>query len=87
MFVGDNVDKRKGVRSMRADHQSELQNTYSMLVVCSWVLSPPLDATSFEGGFGSLQLSAFLPTVKDIKANHVLWEIKFFVTPGHSISN
>ena len=72
---------------MRADHQSELQHTYSILVVCSQVLFPPLAATTFEGRFGSLQLSAFLPTVQDIKANHVLWEIKFFVTPGHSISN
>jgi len=72
MFVRDNVDKRKGDMCMRADHQSQLQHTYSMLVVCSRVLFPPLDATSFEGGFGSLQPSAFLPTVQDIKANHVL---------------
>jgi len=67
-FVGDNVDKKKGVRDIRVDHQSELQHMYSMLVVRSRVPSPPLDARSAVSDFGSLQPSDFLPTAEDIKA-------------------
>ena len=69
-FVGDNVDKKKGVRDIRANHQSELQHMYSVLVVRTRVLSPPLDASSSVGGFGSLRPSAFLPTAQDMKAIH-----------------
>ena len=64
-FVG-NVDKMKGVR---VEHQAELQHMYSMLVVRSRVLSPPSDAISSIGSFGSLLPSAFLPTVHDIRAS------------------
>ena len=61
------MDKKKGVRDIRTDHRSELQHMYSMLVVLSRILSTP-DARSLVSGFGSLQPSAFLPTVQDVKA-------------------
>lgn len=48
-FVGDNVDKMKGVRDIRVEHRAELQHMYSMLVVRSRVLSPPSDAISSIG--------------------------------------
>ena len=67
-FVGDNVDKMKGVRDIRTDHKAELQHMYSMLVVRSRVLSPPPDSRSSTGSYGSLRPSAFLPTVHDIRA-------------------
>ena len=67
-FVGDNVDKMKGVRDIRTDHKAELQHMYSMLVVRSRVLSPPPDSRSSTGSYSSLRPSAFLPTVHDIRA-------------------
>ena len=66
-FVGDNVDKMKGVRDIRVDHQPELQHMYSIMAVRSRVQSPP-DARLSTGSFGLLQPSAFLPTVHDVRA-------------------
>ena len=66
-FVGDNVDKKKGVRDIRVDHQAELQHMYSMLAVRSRVPSP-LDGRSSIDSFATLQVSAFLPTIHDIRA-------------------
>ena len=41
---------------------------YSVVAVCSRVPSPPLDDRSSIDAFGSLQPSAFLPTIHDIRA-------------------
>ena len=30
-FIGDKVDKKKGVRDVRSDHQSKMHNMYSIL--------------------------------------------------------
>ena len=32
-FIGDNVNKKRGVRDITSDHQSAMLNMYSMLVV------------------------------------------------------
>ena len=69
-FVGDNVDKKKGVRDIRADHRAELQHMYRLLVIQSHVLSLTPDATASVPGFASLPPSAFLPTPRDIAAIH-----------------
>ena len=39
-FVGDNVDKKKGVRDVRSDHQSKMHNMYSLLAVKGRVAVP-----------------------------------------------
>ena len=69
-FVGDNVDKKKGVRDIRTDHRAEMIHMYSLLAVQSRVLSPVPEATVSVPGFASLPPSAFLPTPQDITAIH-----------------
>ena len=39
-FVGDNVDKKRGVRDIRSDHQGEMKHMYSLLAVKSRMPSP-----------------------------------------------
>ena len=41
-FVGDNVQKSKGVRDARSDHQKSMLHMYSMLVVRGRVSEPNL---------------------------------------------
>ena len=67
-FAGDNVDKMKGVRDIRIDHQSELQHMYSLLAVRSRAPAAAASDESSTVDFGSLQPSAFLPSFDDIKA-------------------
>ena len=38
-FVGDNVDKKKGVRNLRADSHGEMKHMFSMIAVKSRVSS------------------------------------------------
>ena len=53
-FVGDNVQKNKGVRDVRSDHQKSMLHKYSMLVVKGRVSDPSLQTTGstldFKGG-------------------------------------
>ena len=65
-FVGDNLDKKKRVRDMRRDHQSEMQHMYSILAVRSRV--PFSSSCETRKDFVSLEPSAFLPTPQDVKA-------------------
>ena len=39
-FVGDNVDKKKGVRDVQSDHRSKMHNMYSLLAVKGRVAVP-----------------------------------------------
>ena len=65
-FVGDNIDKKKGVRDIRVDYQGELKHMFSMLAVRSRVPShlapsgPCLD-------LASLPFSVLLPTSHEIQ--------------------
>ena len=59
-FVGDNLDKKRGVRDIRTDHQSEMQHMYSLLVVQSRTVLPT-DTSDAVRDIGLLTPSAFLP--------------------------
>ena len=67
-FVGDNVNKKRGVRDIRSDHQGSMLNMYSMLVVKGRVMADADDA-SHHNSLSSLDAHTFLPTKEDI---HIL---------------
>ena len=39
-FVGDNIDKKRGVRDIRSDHHGAMTHMFSMLAVQTRVASP-----------------------------------------------
>ena len=66
-FVRDNVDKKKGVRDVRSDHQGKMHNMYSLMAVKGRVSVP--DEVDTEGGdLKSFSPSSFLPNKDDILA-------------------
>ena len=64
-FVGDNVDKKKGVRDIRSDHHSELKHMYSLLAVKARVQPPPV-SHFVHPDIRSHPVSFFLPTEADL---------------------
>ena len=67
-FVGDNVEKKRGVRDIRSDHKGEVKHMYSLLAVKGCV-NPPAPTAEFSlPDIGSHQVSHFLPTVSDLSA-------------------
>jgi len=66
-FVGDNVDKKKGVRDIRSDHRGQLVHMYSLLAVKGRV---PFEgpSTARGGDLSSREPSSFLPTEADVDA-------------------
>ena len=75
-FVGDNVDKKKGVRDIRSDHQGKLHHMFSMLLVRDRILAPPLTSPQKQPpGLSSLKISSLLPTPDDVKAIHKHLEV------------
>ena len=69
-FVGDNVNKKKGVRDIRSDHQSQLHHMFSMLVVRGRTQDPPhpLPLSQSQPSLSSLEVSSLLPTPEDVEA-------------------
>ena len=65
-FVGDNVDKKKGIRDIRADCHGDMKHMFSMLVVRSRVPSQ-LAVSGSELDLASLPSSKVLPTAQDVK--------------------
>ena len=63
-FVGDNVDKKKGVRDLRTDCHGKMKHMYSMLAIRSRVVSSSL---CHSHHYESLQPSMVLPTADDIR--------------------
>ena len=59
-FVGDNVDKKKGVYDVWSDHQSKMHNMYSLLAVKGRVAVPDEGDTE-RGDLKSFSPSSFLP--------------------------
>lgn len=64
-FVGDNVDKKKGICDIRSDNHGELRHMYSLIVVRSCVTSTSAQCTSHHN-LESLPSSAVLPTADDV---------------------
>ena len=69
-FVGDNVNKKKGVRDIQSDHQSQLHHMFSMLVVRGRTQDPPhlLPLSQSQPSLSSLEVSSLLPTPEDVEA-------------------
>ena len=67
-FVGDNVDKKKGVRDIRSDHQGELKHMYSLLAVKARVQPPPPVPHFIPPDISSHPVSHFLPTEAELSA-------------------
>ena len=67
-FVGDNVDKTKGVRDIRSDHQAEMIHMYSMLVVKARI-QPPSPLPRFQPvSLTARDPTYFLPNASDVKS-------------------
>lgn len=66
-FVGDNVDKHRGVRDIRSDHTGKMVNMYSLLVVRSRTPSSSLSMTGSTGDLHRSAVSSFLPTKEDVE--------------------
>ena len=64
-FVGDNVDKHRGVRDIRSDNHSKLIHMYSLLAVKSRVCIPDMMTNNT---LSSLPPSSFLPNEDDVSA-------------------
>ena len=67
-FVGDNVDKKKGVRDLRSDNRSELKHMFSLLAVKGRVTPPPRPSHFVPVSLTSLPVSHFLPSESDVSA-------------------
>ncbi len=64
-FVGDNVDKYRGVRDVRSDHHGDLVNMYSLLAR----VPPPISSSDFfPPDLSLLEPSYFLPTPAEVAA-------------------
>ena len=66
-FVGDNVQKSKGVRDARSDHQKSMLHMYSMLVVRGRVSEPDLPSTGSTADLSTLKPESFLPNETDVR--------------------
>lgn len=66
-FVGDNVDKKVGVRDMRSDHQGSLVHMYSMLAVRSRLPPVSLSQNGVVANLRDLTFDKFLPSDDDLQ--------------------
>ena len=66
-FIGDNIDKKKGVRDARSDHQSEMLHMYSVLVARSRLPALDLPQTGQVSDVMSLSPADLLPSKDDIE--------------------
>lgn len=67
-FVGDNVDKKNGIRDLRSHKKGDMIHIYSMLVVKTRVPSTGLSISGSCSNFQSLHLPDILPSVSDLRA-------------------
>ena len=71
-FVGDNVDKKVGVRDLRSDRRGDVVHMYSMLVVKCRVPSTGLAITSCMGDLTSCSSSPKKDELQAIRGNLVI---------------
>lgn len=64
-FVGDNVDKKKGVRDLRADSHGEMKHMFSMIAVKSRI-SSNLTQPAVNCNLESLTPDMVLPSADDV---------------------
>ena len=67
-FWGDNVDKKRGVRDVRSDHQGSLLHMYSILAGRSRTPAQDLSRTDCVCPLSQLHPHSLLPTSEDVVA-------------------
>ena len=67
-YCGDNVDKKKGVRDVRSDHQGEMLHMYSILAGRSRTPANHLSSSGCVANVLSIPAQDFLPSADDIQA-------------------
>ena len=67
-YCGDNVDKKKGVRDVRSDHQGELLHMYSILAGRSRTPATHLSFSGHVASVSSIPAKDLLPSTDDIQA-------------------
>ena len=66
-FWGDNVDKKRGVRDVRSDHQKSLVHMYSILAGRSRTPASHLSHQGTVADLAGLSYTEFLPTQDDVE--------------------
>ena len=66
-FWGDNVDKKRGVRDVRSDHQKSMVHMYSILAGRSRTPAPHLSDQGNVADLAGLFYTEFLPTQHDVE--------------------
>lgn len=66
-FIGDNVDKKRGVRDARSDHSGQMIHMYSTLVARSRLPTLDLRETGQTADLCTIPWKTFLPSSKDIE--------------------
>lgn len=68
-FVGDNVDKHRGVRDIRSDHMGKMVNMFSLLMVHGRTSDSSLSMTGScrTGDLHQCSAGSFLPTSSDVQ--------------------
>ena len=67
-FIGDNVNKTRGVRDIRSDHHSVMKHMFSVLVTKLLVTIPVVETFTPPPVLSSEPLSSFLPSSADVHA-------------------
>lgn len=65
-FIGDNVDKKRGVRDARSDHSGQMIHMYSTLVARSRLPDLDLCRTGQVADLSNIPWKSFLPSSDDI---------------------
>lgn len=66
-FVGDNVDKKVGVRDARSDHKSKMLHMFSILAIRSRLPEEGLSHTGSVADLSRMAFTEFLPSVADLE--------------------
>ena len=66
-FIGDNVDKKRGVRDVRFDHSGQMIHMYSVLVARSRLPSLDLSREGHVADILTISWQSFLPSSHDIQ--------------------
>ncbi len=67
-FVGDNVDKTRGVRDIRSDHHSQMKNMYSLIAVKSRANGPSPLSQFNPPDISKDNPLKYLPNESDVRA-------------------
>lgn len=66
-FIGDNVDKKLGVRDVRSNHSGNMLHMYSILCARSRLPSLDLSQVGQVAHLGAINWKSFLPSEADVK--------------------